>query len=245
MTRAIASLPVRTDAPPASDLSSCGFTDSLSSSFASGGIGLGHPGLVARKRSLDNLENIPPLGLDRSAPATGSGIDKSTVSLLDLAAQQLSQNQHKRRRAVITASSPGGQHRMASNPRRVAQLSDNSFLRSITSIAHHDQAVGSKAQPPRAPGSVALFSTQSQQILRPHLTPQPQANTANNNCTTTLRHSASGSGATDAAASTRLRRLPKRNLKPLDFSSLHQPSAHHSAKLATAKGSTVADATSK
>ncbi|KAJ2886112.1 hypothetical protein H4R27_000895 [Coemansia aciculifera] len=245
MTRAIASLPVRTDAPPASDLSSCGFTDSLSSSFASGGIGLGHPGLVARKRSLDNLENIPPLGLDRSAPATGSGIDKSTVSLLDLAAQQLSQNQHKRRRAVITASSPGGQHRMASNPRRVAQLSDNSFLRSITSIAHHDQAVGSKAQPPRAPGSVALFSTQSQQILRPHLTPQPQASTANNNCTTTLRHSASGSGATDAAASTRLRRLPKRNLKPLDFSSLHQPSAHNSAKLATAKGSTVADSTSK
>ncbi|KAJ2811939.1 hypothetical protein FBU31_007676, partial [Coemansia sp. 'formosensis'] len=49
-------------------------------------------------------------------------------------------------------------------------------------------------------------------------------------------------GATSAAASARLRRLPKRNLKPLDFSGLHQPSAHHSA---TAKGSTAAGATGK
>ncbi|KAJ1819953.1 hypothetical protein LPJ60_003486 [Coemansia sp. RSA 2675] len=235
MTRAIASLSVRTDAPAASDLPSCGFTDSLSSSFAGGGIGLGQPGLVARKRSLDNLENIPPTGPDRSAPGT----DRSSVSLLDLAAQQLSQNQQKRRRAVITASSPGGQHRMASNPRRVAQLSDNSFLRSIASIPRHDKALGSKTQQPRASSSVALPPTQSQQIVRPHHAPQPQAS---NNGTSTLRHSISGSGAT---ASSRLRRLPKRNLKPLDFSGLHQPGPPHSAKLATAKSATAADATGK
>ncbi|KAJ2737337.1 hypothetical protein IW152_000061 [Coemansia sp. BCRC 34962] len=245
MPRAIASLSARADAPPASDLSSRGFTDSLSSSFVGGGIGLGQPGLVARKRSLDNLENIPPTGPDRSAPATGPGIDKPSLSLLDLAAQQLSQNQQKRRRAVITASSPGGQHRMASNPRRVAQLPDNSFLRSIASIPRPDKTVSSKTQQTCAPSTVALPSTQSQQIVRPHHTPQPQASAAGNNCTNTLRHSISGGGATGAAASSRLRRLPKRNLKPLDFSGLHQPGPHHSAKLATAKSATAADATGK
>ncbi|KAJ2741385.1 hypothetical protein GGI20_005225 [Coemansia sp. BCRC 34301] len=221
MPRAIASLPARAEAQPAGDLSSCGFTDSLSSNFASGGIVLGHPGLVARKRSLDNMENIPPFGLDRSAPATSSGIEKSAVSLLDLAAVQLSQNQHKRRRAVITASSPGGQQRMASNPRRAVQPPDNSFLRSLASVAHND-----KAQQLRAPGSVALFSAQSQKIHHPQLTPQHSI-------------SGGGAGATAAAASISLRRLPKRNLKPLDFSSLHQPSPHHSAKLATAACATA------
>ncbi|KAJ1998531.1 hypothetical protein H4R26_005423, partial [Coemansia thaxteri] len=240
MPRTIASLPARAEATAASDLSSCGFVDVLSSGFASGGIGLGHPGLVARKRSLDNLENIPPFGLNGSAPMAAPGADKSAVSLLDFAAQQLSQNQHKRRRAVITASSPGSQQRLANNPRRMTQPLDGSFLRSLPG-ARSDRGEGGRI-PPQAPNSMALLSSQLQQNLHSHLTPQSQTG----RCAGPLRHSISGGGAAASvagAASTRLRRLPKRNLKPLDFSSLHQPSTHHSARPAPTAGATAAAAT--
>ncbi|KAJ2305369.1 hypothetical protein H4R23_004825 [Coemansia sp. Cherry 401B] len=118
-----------------------------------GGLGLGHAEMLTRKRSLDNVENIPPFGLD------GAG-----VSLLDLAAAKLAQSQRKQRRTGITASSPGGHQRMASNPRRAG----------LGSAPQNGQAQDAPAlKPPKPPGAQGA-------------------------------------------------RLPKRNLKPLDFSGLHR-----------------------
>ncbi|KAJ2792981.1 hypothetical protein H4R21_006072, partial [Coemansia helicoidea] len=132
MPRPVAPRPANDgDASAAAERSVCGLVEgSLSGGFAGGGMGLGHSDMLTRKRSLDNMENIPPFGLDGIARLAAPGSDRPTASLLDVAAQQLSQKQRKNRRTVITASSPGGHQRAGSNPRRATMLADASLLRS-------------------------------------------------------------------------------------------------------------------
>ncbi|KAJ2194614.1 hypothetical protein IW139_002069 [Coemansia sp. RSA 353] len=173
MTRAIPRPAGRTSVAPSSD-QGCGF---------GGAMGVGPADMITRKRSLDNVENIPPFGLD--------GVGKSAVSLLDLAAAQHSQSQRKQRRTVITASSPGGHQRMASNPRRVG----TEALRTLSQPQNNEAA-----QPHTHP------RMQMPPLLQlPPLLPQGRASTR-----------------PTPASGSRLRRLPKRNLKPLDFSGLHR-----------------------
>ncbi|KAJ2449683.1 hypothetical protein EV183_004762 [Coemansia sp. RSA 2336] len=176
-----------------------GLGDRLSSGIGSGGLGLGHTEMLRRKRSLDNLENIPPFGLDGGALSAG---DKPAVSLLDLTAAQHSQSQRKQRRTVITASSPGGHQRMATNPRRATVHSD--------SVSQHS-------------GSITPCSSQT----RPRQTPA-------------MRTPLGASGSSSGSGSSRLRRLPKRNLKPLDFSGLHGPKTQAGGATAVATTSATA-----
>ncbi|KAI8326218.1 hypothetical protein GQ54DRAFT_107293 [Martensiomyces pterosporus] len=237
MPKAVSGLPrVATDTSVASDLSSCGAgADGLSSSFTSGDIVLGHSGLLTRKRSLDNTENIPPFDLDVSAAAAATGSDgKPVVSLLNLAAQQLSQQQRKQRRTVITASSPGGHQRVATNPRRATHLMNASLLHSLPR--------------PHKQESRQLHMASA----RARHTPQSNGASSNGRLQTHTLHpsvTSSGGGGSSSGGgggNVRLRRLPKRNLKPLDFSSLHRPSilapTTHSSQPLTA-GATSAGAT--
>ncbi|KAJ2765097.1 hypothetical protein IWQ56_004235, partial [Coemansia nantahalensis] len=217
MPRPVAPRPANDgDASAAAERSVCGLVEgSLSGGFVGGGMGLGHSDMLTRKRSLDNMENIPPFGLDGIARLAAPGSDRPTASLLDVAAQQLSQKQRKNRRTVITASSPGGHQRAGSNPRRATMLADASLLRSqplalsLPRPATAAASATSSAQP-KAAAAVALLPAQNVPLhQRPatsgRQTPIPPA-------------AASGSGAGSSSSGARLRRLPKRNLKPLDFS---------------------------
>ncbi|KAJ1867328.1 hypothetical protein LPJ78_001133 [Coemansia sp. RSA 989] len=186
-----------------------GLGDRLSSGIGSGGLGLGHSEMLRRKRSLDNLENIPPFGLDGGALSAG---DKPAVSLLDLTAAQHSQSQRKQRRTVITASSPGGHQRMATNPRRATMHSDG--------VSQHS-------------GSITPCSSQT----RPR---QQPPGSSSGRQTPAMRTPLGANGS--SGGSSRLRRLPKRNLKPLDFSGLHGPKTQ--AGGATAAATAPATATS-
>lgn len=237
------------------DPSSCGLPEHLSS-----GIGLIDPtGLMSRKRSLDNLENIPPfVGLDHSAPATGVVDKPTTLPLLDLAAQKMSQHQRKHRRTVITASSPGGHQRVVSNPRLVASSISSSFLRSLPAPPRSrppPPPLPPQTQPPSQPQpqlqkNSINSSVESKKPSTSHLPPIPQLPPSTNNRSTTststtaswpvanpsLRRSMSGTsvGVTAVSGASgnsgKLRRMPKRNLKPLDFSGLHSSSLSlHSA----------------
>ncbi|KAI9504087.1 hypothetical protein BX070DRAFT_251817 [Coemansia spiralis] len=189
----------------ASDLSSCGgLVDGLPNSFTSSGLGLGHSDILSRKRSLDNMENVPPsFGMDSpSALSVSVANSKPAVSLLDLAAQQLSQSQRKHRRTVITASSPGGHQRMSANPRRMARLSDSSFMHGL-SLPHPGSSENNT--PSKLAVAATPQSTQSHKKLRPQLPLQPHTSTS------------FSSNSNSSSEGARLRRLPKRNLKPLDF----------------------------
>ncbi|KAJ1961537.1 hypothetical protein GGI12_003196 [Dipsacomyces acuminosporus] len=233
MPKAVSRLPRRADTSVASDLSSCGVgAGGLSSDLNSGGLGLGHVSAMARKRSLDNSENIPPFDLDAAAAAaTNGGDNKPMVSLLNIAAQQLSQQQRKQRRTVITASSPGGHRRTAANPRRAAHLTPNSaLLQGLQMPAHHHSQKQSTT--PVLSASTKTSSNSERSLQTPQTLP--------------LRPSAPSNGARNggSSASVRLRRLPKRNLKPLDFSSLHRPSipAIHSSQSFTAGATSTGNA---
>ncbi|KAJ2803207.1 hypothetical protein H4R20_002984 [Coemansia guatemalensis] len=206
-------LAIKSDASVGGEQSSCGLTESLSGSLAGGFgssvMGLGHSDILGRKRSLDNTENIPPFRLDGTPPLTAPGAEKPGMSLLDLAAQQHSQSQRKQRRTAITASSPGGHQRIVSNPRRATLGADPLLVRSLAA-AHQSAGPGDgQLKMPSAEGSQP--AQVRSQNMRQQMPPLPQTGGSNS------------SSAQSSASSTRLRRLPRRNLKPLDFSSLHQP----------------------
>ncbi|KAJ2786073.1 hypothetical protein H4R18_000105 [Coemansia javaensis] len=191
--------------------------------FAGSGVGLGHSDMLGRKRSLDNMENVPPFGLDAGSPLSG-GIDKpAAASLLDIAAQQLSQKQRKQRRTVITASSPGGHQRMAANPRRAAEAADGGLLRSQTSAAAQP-----KTPAPQAPRAQAQSQPQPQRQNGPGLQPRPtpggrQQQHYQQQYQQRTPTPAPAPAPTAPGGARQLRRMPKRNLKPLDFSGLHRP----------------------
>ncbi|KAJ2507703.1 hypothetical protein H4217_008731, partial [Coemansia sp. RSA 1939] len=173
-------------------------------------------------RSLDNVENIPPyFGLDSPEPLSMSLSDsKPAVSLLDMTAQQLSQSQHKHRRTAITASSPGGHRRMSSNPRHMARLSDaSSFIHSIP-LPQTSTSETKTTTPSKPADTTAPASSQSAQRPRLHTPLQPLASHSASSRANAMRRATFGSSG--GASSSRLRRLPKRNLKPLDFSGLHR-----------------------
>ncbi|KAJ1731497.1 hypothetical protein LPJ61_002505 [Coemansia biformis] len=237
MPRPVAPRPASgSDASAAGERTACGLRDDLPGGFAGGGMGLGHGDMLTRKRSLDNMENVPPFGLDGAAPLTAPGIDKPAASLLDIAAQQLSQKQRKNRRTVITASSPGGHQRMGANPRRATMLADASLLRSqAPPLPRHGAAEGSAQL--NTPRAVLLLPAPSLP-LQPHTASSGRQ-------TPVLQAVGGGSGsASSTSSSVRLRRMPKRNLKPLDFSGLHRPKVQpaHSAVPITA-GATAGSAT--
>ncbi|KAJ2397000.1 hypothetical protein GGI05_000864, partial [Coemansia sp. RSA 2603] len=225
MPRAIARAPAPTDTAAVGNRSSyssaSGLDDSLSSGFTSGnGVGLGHSDLLPRKRSLDNVENIPPasFGLDKhgSLPKNIISTGKPAVSLLDITAQQLSQSQRKQRRTMMTNSSPGSSQRMAANPRRVTVIPDTSFLRNLP--LHQVNSLENRAQ-----------SKPSQEQQQPQQRLLSQS-TISVHQARTMRHTIAGTSASSCnnGSGARLRRLPKRNLKPLDFSSLYRQSSHDS-----------------
>ncbi|KAJ2787161.1 hypothetical protein GGI15_000941 [Coemansia interrupta] len=237
MTRAIARAPAQTDTASVGNRSSygsaSGLEDSLSSGFTNGsGVGLGHSDLLPRKRSLDNVENIPPppFGIDNLGPGPKSAaiIEKPAVSLLDITAQHLSQNQRKQRRTMMTNSSPGGSHRVAANPRRVTQIPDSSLLRSLplphlNSLENIAQSKPSQEQGQHQPQQrLSSQSTLSGHHARP------------------MRHTIAGTSISSCnnSGGARLGRLPKRNLKPLDFSSLYRQSSHDSLLGSSASSST-------
>ncbi|KAJ2845393.1 hypothetical protein GGI22_006572, partial [Coemansia erecta] len=245
----------------ASDLSSCGsgLVDGLPTSLASSGLGLGHSDVVTRKRSLDNMENIPPyFGLDSPGQLSLSVSDsKPAMSLLDMTAHQLSQSQRKHRRTAITASSPGGHQRMSSNPRHIARLSEtSSFLYGLPPPPHsgtnENKTTTTTTTPSKPADNRAPQSSQSAQKPRTHIPLQPIApKPASSKAAAALRRATFGSsgGTTTSSSSsisggsssTRLRRLPKRNLKPLDFSALHRSrmASAHSAELGSSPSVTA------
>ncbi|KAJ2727139.1 hypothetical protein GGI07_000023 [Coemansia sp. Benny D115] len=267
----------RTDASAAADRSGCGLGESLSSGFPStGGLSLGHSDLLSpRKRSLDNVENIPPpFGYDGSGapPAGVCGDSKPSLSLLDMTAQQqLSNTQRKQRRMAITASSPGSQQRLSANPRRASHYSDTSFMRST-----HRRSQGQ----PEGQGTVKASRTssaissrpvlreqlpQSQQQLQQRvvnvrgqlpqqqpkqLQPPAQQKGMAAHPAHTLRQTIGSSSASSANNGARLRRLPKRNLKPLDFSGIRrssslQASGHSATALQQSAGNATASSTAE
>ncbi|KAJ1902171.1 hypothetical protein LPJ66_000260, partial [Kickxella alabastrina] len=234
MPKAIVRIPNQGAVSAASERSNCGLGESLSSGFANiGGIHMGHSDLPPRKRAFENTENVPPhFVLDGAGPKpSGPASDKPSVSLLDLAAQQQTQSHRKRRCTAITASSPGGYQNTVTNPRRMAQYSDSSILRSIP-LAYLGEMDNKSQQ--RATGNPPLISTnppQKHTNMRGHLTHPPQRvvqNPRQNGLVVrqppTLHQTiGAGSASSSNNGAARLRRMPKRNLKPLDFSSLHRP----------------------
>ncbi|KAJ1665359.1 hypothetical protein IW140_001471 [Coemansia sp. RSA 1813] len=227
----------------AGDLSSCGsgLVDGLPNSLTSGGLSLGHSDVITRKRSLDNMENIPPyFGLDSPSQLSLSASDsKPAMSLLDMTAQQLSQSQRKHRRTAITASSPGGHQRISSNPRHIARLSDaSSFLHSLP-LPHSGTNENKTTTTSKPAESTAPQSSQSAQKPRLHIPLQPIAPKIVSGNANVLRRATFGSSS--GTSSTRLRRLPKRNLKPLDFSGLHpsRMTSAHSAELGSSPSVTA------
>ncbi|KAJ2884859.1 hypothetical protein FB639_001884 [Coemansia asiatica] len=246
MPKTVSRVSGRADTSAVPDRSSCGLGDSLSSGYTNGsGIGLGHSDVLPRKRSLDNLENIPPpFGLDGAAlaPRTSS-CEKPAISLLDITAQQLSQSQRKQRRTMLTNSSPGNRQRISSNPRRMTRTSDSSFLRSLPlpHVSHLENKNQSKPASsnlpspiqPRPAAQKQLPSTAAAAIENHQSAPQqnPNQRIASSRQMHTLRHTIAGSSASsfNSSSGARLRRLPKRNLKPLDFSSLYRPASQPGA----------------
>ncbi|KAJ2550458.1 hypothetical protein EV175_004062, partial [Coemansia sp. RSA 1933] len=244
----------------ASDLSSCGsgLVDGLPASLASSGLSLGHSDALTRKRSLDNMENIPPyFGLDSPGQLSLSASDsKPAMSLLDMTAHQLSQSQRKQRRTAITASSPGGHQRMTSNPRHIARLSEtSSFLHSLPPQPHSGTNENKTTTTPSKPADNAVPQpSQSAQKPRPHIPLQPIAPKPASSKVDAVRRATFGtsSGSGGSNSSTRLRRLPKRNLKPLDFSGIHrsrmasahsvEPSSSLSATASAKSGASSAQA---
>ncbi|KAJ2080723.1 hypothetical protein H4R24_002865 [Coemansia sp. RSA 988] len=213
MPRAVPRLAIKSDASVGDEQSGSRLTESLppnlTAGFGSNVMGLGHSDILGRKRSLDNTENIPPFRLDGTAPLTAPGAEKSGISLLDLAAQQHSQSQRKQRRTAITASSPGGHQRIVSNPRRATLGADPLLVRGLAAVHQNTGPSDGHLKTPSAEVSQPVHARS--QHVRQQMPPLPQTGGSNN------------SSAQSSASSTRLRRLPRRNLKPLDFSSLHQP----------------------
>ncbi|KAJ1888359.1 hypothetical protein LPJ81_006336, partial [Coemansia sp. IMI 209127] len=192
------------------------------------------------------MENIPPyFGLDSPGQLSLSASDsKPAMSLLDMTAHQLSQSQRKHRRTAITASSPGGHQRMSSNPRHIARLSEtSSFLYGLPPPPHSGTNENKTTTTPSKPADSGVpQSSQSAQKPRTHIPLQPIAPKPDSNKAAALRRATLGSGGGTSSSgsisggtssSTRLRRLPKRNLKPLDFSALHRSrmASAHSAEL--------------
>ncbi|KAJ1941498.1 hypothetical protein EC988_006741, partial [Linderina pennispora] len=184
-------------------------------------------------RSLDNAENIPPpFDLDAAAAAAvhgGAGSRKQKPTLLGMAAQQMSQNKYRRTMA-LAGKSPRGSKRMPANPRRVAQKVDISFLRSAQQQAQQKQQ--QQQQPKYAlPPPLGSFSSdnypQAGGTLRSRIVHVVADN--NNGSNIVIR---TGSHTSN---NVRLRRLPKRNLKPLDFSGLHRASNATSSQPSTAE----------
>ncbi|KAJ2614500.1 hypothetical protein H4S08_001680 [Coemansia sp. RSA 1365] len=215
MPRAVSRLVIKSDASAGGEQSGCGLTESLSGKltggFGNSVMGLGHSDILGRKRSLDNTENIPPFGLDATAPLTAPGAERVGMSLLDLAAQQHSQSQRKQRRTAITASSPGGHQRIMPNPRRATLGTDPSPVRGLA-VAQQSTGLGNEqSKTPGTEGSQPAYARN--QHVRQQMPPLPQSGGSNSN----------SNSAQSSASSARLKRLPRRNLKPLDFSSLYQP----------------------
>ncbi|KAJ2602936.1 hypothetical protein GGF40_000391 [Coemansia sp. RSA 1286] len=236
MPKTVSRVSGRADASAVANRSGCGLGDNLSSGYTNGsGIGLGHSDTLPRKRSLDNLENIPPpFGLDGAVLAPrASSCEKPALSLLDITAQQLSQNQRKQRRTMMTNSSPGGRQHMVSNPRRMTQTSDSSFLRSLP-LPHLSHLENKNQSKPASTSSPVPIKTAQKQpsdtaIAEKNLDAQQHKQNqsiASSRQVHTMRHTIAGGNASSFNNSgARLRRLPKRNLKPLDFSSLYRPNS--------------------